>query len=158
MKRQVYNGIPFKARLLPGADPLQEKFINCLMHGGKKSIARRIFADMQAELEKRGEKKPLEVFSTAIANASPSIEVRPKRVGGGVYQVPTEVPPNRQRILSFRWILEAARSIKGKPMALRLADVLLEASKNEGPAVKKKEDVHKMAAANKAFAHLAKRN
>ena len=158
MKRHFYNGIPFKSRLLPGTDPLVEKFINCIMERGKKSIARRIFSEAIAEIKKRGEKNPDAAFTTAIANASPSIEVRPKRVGGGVYQVPTEVPHNRQRILAFRWIIEAARGIKGKPMALRLADVFAETAKGEGPAVKKKDDVHKMAAANKAFAHLAKRN
>jgi len=156
MKRTYHNGIPFKAQLLPGADPLQEKFINSIMLGGKKSVARTIFADMLAELVKRGEKDPMITFKTALENAAPSIEVKPKRVGGGVYQVPTEVSPNRQRILSMRWILEAARKAKGKKMALRLADIILDSSKGEGAAVKKKEDVHKMAAANKAFAHLAK--
>lgn len=156
MKRQFYNGIPFKARLLPGADPLVEKFINYIMLGGKKSIARRIFNDAMKELKDRGQKNPLDTFKLAIDNASPSIEVRPKRVGGGVYQVPTEVNPNRQRILAMRWIRDAARAIKGKPIYKRLADILLETSKGEGPACKKKEDIHKMAAANKAFAHLAK--
>ncbi|MDD3066590.1 MAG: 30S ribosomal protein S7 [Candidatus Gracilibacteria bacterium] len=156
MKRTYHNGIPFKAQLLSGADPLQEKFINSIMLGGKKSVARNIFAEMLAELVKRGEKDPMITFKTALENAAPSIEVKPKRVGGGVYQVPTEVSPNRQRILSMRWILEAARKAKGKKMALRLADIILDSFKGEGAAVKKKEDVHKMAAANKAFAHLAK--
>ena len=156
MKRTLHNGIPFKARLLPGADPLIEKFINYMMLNGKKSIARKIFADMLEELKKKGEKKPLETFVIAIENASPSIEVRPKRIGGGVYQVPTEVNPNRQRILAMRWIRDAVRLGKGKPVAQKLATIILETSKGEGPAVKKKEDVHKMAAANKAFAHFAK--
>jgi len=156
MKRSIIDGIPFKTRLLPGSDPLQEKFINCIMLGGKKSIARRIFANMLGELKKRGNDKPTELFTQAIEQASPSIEVRPKRVGGGVYQVPMEVRPNRQRILAFRWIINAARAIKGKDMYLRLADIIMETAKGEGSACKKKEEVHKMAAANKAFAHLAK--
>ncbi len=157
MKRIIVNGIPFKTRLLPGSDPLVEKFINCIMLGGKKTVARRIFADMLTELKRLGEKDPSETFTMALEKASPSVEVRPKRVGGGVYQVPTEVNPNRQRILSMRWILEAARKVKGKPMHQRLAGVILDTSKGDGPACKKKEDVQKMAAANKAFAHLAKR-
>ncbi len=157
MKRTIHNGIPFRALLLPGADPLTEKFINCIMLGGKKTAARKIFAGMLEELKKRGEKDPAATFTAALEQASPSVEVRPKRVGGGVYQVPTEVNPNRQRILSMRWILEAARKIKGKPMHQRLADVIGDTAKGEGPACKKKEDVQKMAAANKAFAHLANR-
>ncbi|MFH1375052.1 MAG: 30S ribosomal protein S7 [Patescibacteria group bacterium] len=156
MKRTFINGIPFKSRLLPGADPLQEKFINYIMLGGKKSTARKIFADMLEELKRLGSKQPVETFALAIEQASPSIEVRPKRVGGGVYQVPTEVNPNRQRILSMRWILEAARGGKGKPVYKKLASVIFETAKGEGPACKKKEDIHRMAAANKAFAHLAK--
>ena len=156
MKRHFYDTVPFKARLLPGADPIVEKFINCIMLGGKKSVAREIFREMGEAVKKRGEAEPAELFKRAIENASPSIEVRPKRVGGGVYQVPTEVRPNRQRILAFRWIITAARAIKGKPMHERLADVLWQTANNEGPAVKKKEDMHKMAQANKAFAHLAK--
>lgn len=156
MKKIFYNGIPFRARLLPGADPLQEKFINCIMIGGKKSTARRIFANTLEDMKKKGEKLPITSFALAIENASPSMEVRPKRVGGAVYQVPVEVPANRQRILSMRWIRDAARGLKGKPMHERLADVLIETAKGEGPACKKKEDVHKMAAANKAFAHFAK--
>ena len=156
MKRTFHNGIPFKAQLLPDTNPLEEKFINYIMLDGKKSIARGIFNDMLAELKRKGEKDSHETFRAAIENASPSIEVRPKRVGGGVYQVPTEVSPNRQRILAMRWILEAARKSKGKKVALKLADIILDSSKGEGAACKKKEDVHKMAAANKAFAHLAK--
>ncbi|MFH1545970.1 MAG: 30S ribosomal protein S7 [Patescibacteria group bacterium] len=156
MKRTFVGKIPFRARLLPGADPLQEKFINCIMLGGKKSIAREIFAKMLAELRNKGETKPEETFAIAIEQASPSMEVRPKRVGGAVYQVPIEVNPNRQRILAMRWILEAARDAKGKPIHLKLATVILETAKGEGPACKKKENVHRMAAANKAFAHFAK--
>ncbi|MCF7846200.1 MAG: 30S ribosomal protein S7 [Candidatus Peribacteraceae bacterium] len=155
MKRKFVNGIPFKGPLLPGSDPLQEKFINYVMLDGKKSIAREIFREMMEEI-KKVEKKPDEIFAMAIENASPAMEVRPKRVGGAVYQVPIEVSPNRQRILAMRWILEAARSAKGRPIHQKLASVILETAKGEGPAVKKKEDAHRMAAANKAFAHFAK--
>jgi len=155
MKRKIVNGIPFKTQLLPGADPLQEKFINCIMLGGKKSIAREIFRKMLEEIKKT-EKDPVAIFALAIEQAAPAMEVRPKRVGGAVYQIPIEVSPNRQRILSMRWILDAARSVKGKPIHLKLAGVILETAKGEGPACKKKEDSHRMAAANKAFAHFAK--
>jgi small subunit ribosomal protein S7 len=157
MKRNFYNGIAFRTKLLPDVDPMTEKFINCLMQDGKKSVARRVFANTMDEIRQRGEKNPAEIFAAAIEQASPAIEVRPKRVGGGVYQVPTEVSPVRQRILAMRWILEAARKGKGKPVHLRLADILMESAKGEGAACKKKDDVHKMAAANKAFAHLANR-
>ncbi|MFH0833806.1 MAG: 30S ribosomal protein S7 [Patescibacteria group bacterium] len=155
MKRKIVNGIPFKGPLLPGSDPLQEKFINCIMLHGKKSLARDIFAKVLEEIKKT-EKKPEEIFALAIENAAPAMEVRPKRVGGAVYQVPVEVNQNRQRILAMRWILEAARGGKGKPIHQKLAAVILETAKGEGPAVKKKEDAHRMAAANKAFAHFAK--
>lgn len=156
MKRKLVNGIPFKGDLLPGSDPLQEKFINCIMLHGKKSIAREIFRKTLEEVKKKGDGKPEEIFVLAIENASPAMEVRPKRVGGAVYQVPIEVNANRQRILAMRWILDAARSAKGRPMHLKLASVILETAKGEGPAVKKKEDSHRMAASNKAFAHFAK--
>lgn len=156
MKRKIIQGIPFKAQLLPGADPLQEKFINYIMLDGKKSLAREIFAKMLEEIKKKGEKKPEEIFKLAIEQASPAMEVRPKRVGGAVYQVPIEVTPNRQRILAMRWILDAARSGKGKPIHIKLASLIIETAKGEGPACKKKEDAHRMAAANKAFAHFAK--
>jgi small subunit ribosomal protein S7 len=157
MKRIFQNKIPFKSRLLPGANPLIEKFINTIMLHGKKSIARRIFIEMLESIKKTGEKNPTEIFVAAVEQASPSIEVRPKRVGGGVYQVPTEVNPNRQRILAMRWIRDATRSAKGKPMFERLAKIIIETAKGEGPVVKKKQDMHKMAAANKAFAHFARR-
>ena len=156
MKRKIINGIPFKAQLLPGADPLQEKFINYIMLGGKKSIAREIFRKMLKEVKDKGNANPEEVFALAIEQDSPSMEVRPKRVGGAVYQVPIEVNQNRQRILSMRWILEAARKAKGKPIHLKLAQIIQESAKGEGPACKKKDDAHRMAAANKAFAHFAR--
>jgi small subunit ribosomal protein S7 len=156
MKRKIIDGIPFRAQLLPNAKPLQEKFINYIMLDGKKSKAREIFAKMLAIIKEKGEKDPEAIFAYAIEQASPSMEVRPKRVGGAVYQVPIEVNPNRQRILAMRWILAAARGAKGKPMHVHLANIVLESAKGEGPACKKKDDAHRMASANKAFAHFAK--
>jgi len=139
-----------------GSDPLVEKFINCIMTQGKKSIARHIFADAMKTIATRTKEAPMEVFSKALLNTTPLVEVRPKRVAGSVYQVPTEVPPKRQQSLSIRWILTAARARKGAKMSEKLALELLDASTEQGAAVKKKEDVYKMAQANKAYAHLAK--
>ena len=150
MARKVKQYIP------QGSDPLLEKFICCLMHQGKKSIARRIFADSLEIIKTRTKDAPMEVFTKALLNVTPLVEVRPKRVAGSVYQVPTEVSPKRQQSLSIRWILTAARSRKGIRMAEKLALELLDASAEQGAAVKKKEDVYKMAQANKAYAHLAK--
>jgi small subunit ribosomal protein S7 len=145
-----------KAYIPKGSDTLIEKFINCLMKEGKKSIARQIFADALDILKTRTKDEPMEVFSKALLNTTPLIEVRPKRVAGAVYQVPTEVNPKRQQSLSIRWILIAARARKGVRMAEKLALELLDASAEQGAAVKKKEDVYKMAQANKAYAHFAK--
>lgn len=140
-----------------GGTALQEHFINCIMKRGKKSIARKILKDCFIEIGKHAkEQDPERVFEKAIENVKPSMEVKPKRIGGAVYQVPMEVKAHRQLSLSFRWILDAARGLKGKPMAKKLAGVLAEAAGGAGPAVKKKEDVHRMAQANKAFAHFAK--
>ncbi len=139
-----------------GSDPLQEKFISCLMLRGKKQLARRLFADALEVIKTRTKEPPMEVFQKALLNVTPLVEVRPKRVGGSVYQVPVEVNPKRQQTLSIRWILTAARDRKGVPMAHKLALELLDASTDQGNAIKKKQDVLKMAQANKAFAHLAK--
>jgi small subunit ribosomal protein S7 len=147
---------PVKQYIPEGSDPLLEKFINCLMLRGKKSLARRIFADALEVVKTRTKDPPMEVFTKALLNVTPLVEVRPKRVAGSVYQVPVEVNPKRQQALSIRWILTAARSRKGIPMAHKLALELLDASADQGAAVKKKQDVLKMAQANKAFAHLAK--
>lgn len=141
-----------------GSDVLMEKFICCLMKQGKKSIARRIFADALKMIKTRTKDPPMEVFSKALLNVTPLVEVRPKRVAGSVYQVPVEVSPRRQQALSIRWILGAARDRKGIPMAHKLALELLDASADQGNAIKKKQDVLKMAQANKAFAHLAKQS
>lgn len=147
---------PIKPFIPHGSNPMIEKFINCMMHDGKKSVARRVFRDALTVIKTRTKEDPLEVFSKALLNATPLVEVRPKRVGGAVYQVPVEVPPRRQQALSIRWILSAARDHKGIPMAQKLALELLDASAEQGGAVKKKQDVLKMAQANRAFAHLAK--
>ncbi len=150
MARAVKQYIPV------GSDPMIEKFINCLMQQGKKTMARRIFADALEVIKTRTKEAPMDVFNKALLNVTPLVEVRPKRVAGSVYQVPVEVTPKRQVALSVRWILDAARSRKGVPIAHKLALELLEASTDQGNAVKKKQDVLKMAQANKAFAHLAK--
>jgi small subunit ribosomal protein S7 len=132
------------------------KFTNYIMESGKKNVARKIIADcMLAIKEKAKVENPLELFETALKNTAPAMEVRSRRVGGANYQVPREVRPERKQSLSMKWIVEAARSKKGAPMHLKLADEIIAASKNEGEAVKKRENVHKMAEANKAFAHFA---
>jgi len=133
-----------------------EKFISTMMYGGKKSVARHVFSDALAVIKTRTKDAPLDVFQKALVNVSPMVEVRPRRMGGAVYQVPVEVSPKRQQALSMRWIITAARGRKGIPMAQKLALELLDASTEQGAAFKKKEDVLKMAHANKAFAHLAK--
>lgn len=147
---------PIKQYIPTGSDPFIEKFINCMMLDGKKSVARKIFWDAMEVISTRTKEKPLDVFNKALLNVTPLIEVRPRRVGGSVYQVPVEVGPKRQQSLSIRWILTAARARKGVPMAQRLAMELLDASADQGAAFKKKQDVIKMAQANKAFAHLAR--
>ncbi|MBM3227633.1 30S ribosomal protein S7 [Candidatus Peribacteria bacterium] len=147
---------PVKAYIPEGSDLQIEKFICCLMRDGKKSVARTVFQDALDIIKTRTKDPPLEVFQKALLNVTPLVEVRPKRVAGAVYQVPVEVTPKRQVALSVRWILDAARSRKGIPMAHRLALELLDASTDQGAAFKKKQDVIKMAQANKAFAHLAK--
>jgi small subunit ribosomal protein S7 len=137
-------------------DKLVGKFINCLMEGGKKSTAQSIFYHAMDEVKKKvADKEPLDIFRTAITNVKPLIEVRSRRVGGATYQVPVPVPQKRQISLAYRWLLGAARAKKGRPMHLKLADELYAAFRGEGEAMKKRDDVHKMAEANRAFAHLA---
>ncbi len=132
------------------------KLINYVMDSGKKATARKVVYDCFEYIkEKSKTEAPLEVFETALKNTMPAMEVRSRRVGGANYQVPREVRPERQRSLSMKWIVLAARSKKGKPMAEKLGDEIIAASKNEGEAVKKRENTHKMAEANKAFAHFA---
>ena len=132
------------------------RFINAIMWDGKKSVARTLVYGAMDEIKKRdAELDPLVIFDTAITNVAPTIEVRSRRVGGANYQVPTEVRPARRRLLAYKWIIDAARSGKGKPMQDKLASVLMEAAKGEGPAIRKRDDVHRMAESNRAFAHLA---
>jgi len=131
------------------------QFINYIMKDGKKLVAQRIFDETLAEIKKQTKEDPLVVFDEAIRNVSPAMEVRSRRVGGANYQVPHEVRPERKLSLSMRWILDAARSRKGAPMSKRLADELIAASKKDGEAMKKHENMHRMAEANKAFAHFA---
>jgi small subunit ribosomal protein S7 len=147
----------FKTQFLPeNSDPLQEKFINCLMQKGKKTTARRIFKDALTMMEAKTKKDPINLFEKAIENVKPFMEVRPKRIGGAVYQIPVEVKAGRQLMLAFRWILAASRGKKGAPMSVKLGNELMEAANGTGISIKKKEDAHKMAQANKAFAHYAK--
>lgn len=135
---------------------LASKFINSMMWDGKKSTAQRIFYDMLEILRKRvPDEEPIDVFTQAIENVKPNIEVRSKRVGGASYQVPMQVNPKRQLSLAIRWILQETRSRKGKPMCEKLADEIAAAYKREGAAMTKRENVHRMAEANKAFAHFA---
>ncbi len=132
------------------------RFINYLMEDGKKSTAEKVIYDAFKNIEEETKQEPLSVFDKALNNAAPLLEVVSKRVGGANYSVPREVRPERKFFLACRWILEAARSRKGKPMAKKLAEELIMASKNEGAAIKKKENVRRMAEANRAFAHFAR--
>jgi small subunit ribosomal protein S7 len=135
---------------------LASKFINCLMHDGKKSVAQNVVYDALAIIhEKLPNEDPIEVFTRAVENVKPSIEVRSKRVGGAAYQVPMQVSRNRQQSLAIRWVLGACREKKGRPMHEKLAEELLAAFNREGAAMAKRENVHRMADANKAFAHFA---
>ena len=135
---------------------LASKFVNCLMHDGKKSVAQRVFYNALDVIGERvsGE-EPIEVFTQAIENVKPMIEVRSKRVGGAAYQVPMQVSKSRQQSLAFRWIMIAMREKKGVTTAKKLADELFSAYNKEGAAMTRRENVHRMADANKAFAHFA---
>ena len=149
---------PDKRIILP--DPIYNdivvaKFINYIMKGGKKSIAETIFySSLNIIKEQSKNNEPLEIFKKALENVAPIVEVKSKRIGGATYQVPIEVSQNRRFALAMRWILSYSRSRKGKTMANRLASELIAASNKDGSAYKKKEDTHKMAEANKAFAHF----
>lgn len=135
---------------------LASKFINCLMLDGKKTVAQRVFYDALSVIQKQlPDADPLDVFTQAVENVKPAIEVRSKRVGGASYQVPMQVSRNRQQSLAFRWLLMAVREKKGRPTHQKLADELLAAYKKEGAAMTRRENVHRMAEANKAFAHFA---
>jgi len=144
-----------------GPDPrynnkLVSKFINCMMWDGKKVAAQKVFYDMMDIVEKKiQDASPLDVFEKAINNVKPMLEVRSKRVGGSSYQVPMQVSAKRQQSLAFRWILASSRGKKGKPMSERLAAELMDAYNGQGGAMTTRENVHRMAEANKAFAHFA---
>jgi len=129
------------------------RFINKIMKDGKKSVAARIMYDTLDLVQQRMNRPPLEVLEQAVRNVSPVLEVKPRRVGGSTYQIPVEVPPERQLALAMRWILSAARSRPGKSMAEKLANELMDAARETGAAVKRREDTHRMAEANRAFAH-----
>jgi small subunit ribosomal protein S7 len=132
---------------------LVAKFVNMMMKGGKKSISERIMYGALASMEDRAKQDALKLFKSAVDNCKPAVEVKSRRVGGSTYQVPVEVRPDRRVALSMRWLIGAARRRAEKSMAEKLAGELLDASNNRGTAVKKREDTHKMAEANKAFAH-----
>ncbi|RJQ32640.1 30S ribosomal protein S7 [Candidatus Parcubacteria bacterium] len=155
MRRKVKSKIKIKPDVKYNSIKL-EKFINCVMQEGKKSVARHVVYGALEEIKKKTKlENPLEVFDAAIKNSSPDLEVRSRRIGGANYQVPREVRPGRKLALAIRWILEGARTKKGASIVNKLADELIAASKNEGFAAKKKENTHRMAEANRAFAHFA---
>ncbi|MBI2021037.1 30S ribosomal protein S7 [Candidatus Giovannonibacteria bacterium] len=150
IKREILPDIKYDSILV-------SKFVNHLMYGGKKTTAQKVMWGALEEIKKADKKveNPVKVFEAAIKNVSPLVEIRPRRVGGATYQVPREVSPERKLSLAFRWLIAAARAKKGKPMAQKLAEEFLLATKNEGVAIKKKLDTHRMAEANRAFAHFA---
>lgn len=145
-RRQVPPDVKYNSVLVA-------KFINRLMQRGKKSVAERIMYDAMEIIRERTKRDPLEVFERAIANATPVLEVRPRRVGGATYQVPVEIRPERRTSLAMRWLVQAARARHGKSMAEKLAAELMDAAQGQGATIKRKEDTHKMAEANRAFAH-----
>ena len=135
---------------------MSDKLITHVMMQGKKATARRIVLEAFETMKEKGSKDPEETLALALENVTPLLEVKARRIGGSNYQIPMEVSPRRKETLPLRWIIEAARNRKGVPMAQALAMELMDASKNEGSAIKKKEDTHRMADANKAFAHFAR--
>jgi small subunit ribosomal protein S7 len=145
-KRKIAPDLRYNSELV-------SRFINKVMEDGKKSLATRIVYDALGILEERSKRPALEAFEQAMQNVAPILEVKPRRVGGSTYQIPVEVPRHRQISLAMRWILAAARSRPGRTMADKLAAELLDAVNRTGAAVKKKEDTHRMAEANRAFAH-----
>jgi small subunit ribosomal protein S7 len=130
------------------------KFVNNLMERGKKSLATRIVYEAMDTLAERTKRPAMEVFEDALKNATPLVEVKPRRVGAATYQIPVEISSNRRMALAMRWLIDSARKRSGRDMAARLAGELLDASRNEGNTVKKREDTHRMAEANQAFAHF----
>ncbi len=135
-------------------DVVVTKFVNTIMIGGKKAIAEKIFYGAMDLIQQKTGEEPLKVFKKALSNIKPAVEVKSRRIGGATYQIPVEVRPNRRQSLALRWLKEYSSSRSGKTMIDRLADEIIDASQNRGGSVKKREDVYKMAEANKAFAHL----
>jgi small subunit ribosomal protein S7 len=160
MKRSVYMSRKRKAdirEVLPDPkfqDVVITKFINTLMIGGKKSIAEKIFYGSLDIIQEKTSEEPLKVFKKALSNIKPAVEVKSRRIGGATYQIPVEVRPARRQSLALRWLRDYASERSGKTMMQKLADEIIDASQNRGGSVKKREDVYKMAEANKAFAHL----
>ena len=148
-RREVQTDPKYKSALVA-------QFVSVILRSGKKSIAQRIFYNAIGILEEKTQQDGMNVFKKGLNNVKPALEVKSRRIGGATYQVPMEVKPEKKVSLAFRWILGAARSQKGKPMKEKLAAELLAAYKNEGAAVRKKEDTHRMAEANRAFAHFAR--
>jgi len=143
----------------PQVDPIYNsaiigRFINIIMREGKKTVAQKIVYQALGRIQEKLKEDPLKVFFSALENARPRLEVRPRRIGGATYQVPVEVPKERGIFIALRWMRDFARSKKGKPMSVKLAEEIISAYKNEGAVIKKKEDTHKMAEANRAFAHF----
>ena len=148
---------PEKRQVLPDPvynDILVTKFVNYVMECGKKGVAEKIFYGAMEMIKQKTKTDGLVIFEKAIENASPSVEVKSRRIGGATYQVPIEVPKNRRFYLAAQWIIKAANSRSGKPMAEKLATELISAANGDGGAIKKKDDTHRMAEANKAFAHF----
>ena len=145
-RREILPDPKFGSQLLA-------KFINMVMESGKKSVAEKILYGALDQVSERRGGEPLDLLETALENVRPVVEVKSRRVGGATYQVPVEVRPNRRNSLAMRWLIEASRKRSEKSMAMRLAGELMDAAENKGSAVKKKEDTHRMAEANKAFSH-----
>lgn len=145
-KREIEPDIKYNNQMVA-------KFINKLMKGGKKSLAARILYNSFEIIEERMHRNPLDVFEQALNNASPVLEVKPRRVGGATYQIPVEVPSDRRVSLAVRWLLQSARNRPGRSMAEKLANELMDAAQGTGATIKRKDDTHRMAEANKAFAH-----
>ena len=145
--RKVYPDPKFHSEMV-------SKFINSIMYDGKRSTAEKIFYDALERIKDTNKQDPLKTFNDAISNVKPNVECRSRRVGGATYQVPVEVKSKRAQALALRWLMDASRKRKNKTMAEKLYSEILDASQNKGSAIKKREDVHKMAEANKAFAHF----
>ena len=155
MRKQAAKKLPLAPDPKFG-DKSVTRFINCMMWDGKKSIAQKIFYDAMDKITKDTETEGYETWKQAVINVTPEVEVRSRRIGGATFQIPTEVRQDRKLSLSMKWIIRFSRERNGKSMAEKLANELIAASKGEGNAVKKKEDTHRMADANKAFAHFGR--